>query len=177
MPLRPSVYSVHIASTRLSVTDRIHHIVPPHLSYRSIRRPATVFRAKRMLATSAYRSDQPKTFSNQPKLPRLPVPDLEKSLDGYLKSLIPVLEQKVRKWFSGFDLIRPSSSPNLVRWEIASQGDGEAQTLRSGFHRRRRPRTSTARAFERSVSFKSHHFLVAASCQSAIRDLYDAAVH
>ena len=36
-----------------------------------------------------------KTFSNQTKLPRLPVPDLEKSLEGYLKSLIPLLEQKV----------------------------------------------------------------------------------
>lgn len=35
------------------------------------------------------------TMSNQTKLPRLPVPDLDKSMEGYLKSLIPVLEQKV----------------------------------------------------------------------------------
>lgn len=48
-----------------------------------------------MFATTRRRADQPKTYSLQPTLPRLPVPDLEKSLEGYLKSLIPVLEQKV----------------------------------------------------------------------------------
>ncbi|WRT69787.1 uncharacterized protein IL334_006778 [Kwoniella shivajii] len=46
-----------------------------------------------MFAISTHRRDQPKTFSNQSKLPRLPVPDLEKSLEGYLKSLGPILEQ------------------------------------------------------------------------------------
>nr|XP_018260190.1 carnitine acetyltransferase [Kwoniella dejecticola CBS 10117]OBR82348.1 carnitine acetyltransferase [Kwoniella dejecticola CBS 10117] len=46
-----------------------------------------------MFALSAHRKEQPKTFSNQSKLPRLPVPDLEKSLEGYLKSLEPILEQ------------------------------------------------------------------------------------
>ncbi|WWD20394.1 hypothetical protein CI109_104870 [Kwoniella shandongensis] len=46
-----------------------------------------------MFSLSAHRRDQPKTFSNQSKLPRLPVPDLEKSLEGYVKSLIPLLEQ------------------------------------------------------------------------------------
>lgn len=35
-------------------------------------------------------------FSNQDKLPRLPVPDLEKSLEAYVGSLVPLLEQKVR---------------------------------------------------------------------------------
>ncbi|WVQ84423.1 hypothetical protein IAT38_006575 [Cryptococcus sp. DSM 104549] len=50
-----------------------------------------------MFAASAYRKDQPKTFSNQDKLPRLPVPDLEKSLEGYLKSLPPLLEQRYDK--------------------------------------------------------------------------------
>ena len=48
-----------------------------------------------MFSTSSYRQDQPKTFSNQNKLPRLPIPELDKSLEGYLKSLAPVLEQKV----------------------------------------------------------------------------------
>jgi carnitine O-acetyltransferase len=48
-----------------------------------------------MFSLSAYRTNQPKTFSNQSKLPRLPVPDLNKSLEAYLKSLIPLLEQKV----------------------------------------------------------------------------------
>ncbi|GFZ49784.1 hypothetical protein JCM24511_07187 [Saitozyma sp. JCM 24511] len=47
-----------------------------------------------MFSLSAHRANQPKTFSNQNKLPRLPVPDLEKSLEGYLKSLAPLLEQK-----------------------------------------------------------------------------------
>ena len=48
-----------------------------------------------MFSSSSYRQDQPKTFSNQGKLPRLPIPELDKSLEGYLKSLAPVLEQKV----------------------------------------------------------------------------------
>jgi carnitine O-acetyltransferase len=48
-----------------------------------------------MFALSSHRKDQPKTFSNQSKLPRLPVPDLDKSLEGYMKSLMPVIEQKV----------------------------------------------------------------------------------
>ncbi|WVF68399.1 hypothetical protein IAT40_003164 [Kwoniella sp. CBS 6097] len=46
-----------------------------------------------MFALSTRRAQQPKTFSNQDKLPKLPVPDLEKSLEGYLKSLGPLLEQ------------------------------------------------------------------------------------
>jgi carnitine O-acetyltransferase len=48
-----------------------------------------------MVATSAPRKNQTKTFAFQDKLPRLPVPELEKSLEGYIKSLGPVLEQKV----------------------------------------------------------------------------------
>lgn len=55
-----------------------------------------------MFAASTYRSDQPKTFENQSKLPRLPVPDLEASLEGYLKSLGPVLEEKVGPCFFPF---------------------------------------------------------------------------
>jgi hypothetical protein len=39
--------------------------------------------------------EQAKAFSNQSNLPRLPVPDLEQSLKGYLESLKPILEQKV----------------------------------------------------------------------------------
>ncbi|WVQ95947.1 hypothetical protein IAU59_003046 [Kwoniella sp. CBS 9459] len=46
-----------------------------------------------MFALSTRRAQQPKTFSNQDKLPKLPVPDIEKSLEGYLKSLGPLLEQ------------------------------------------------------------------------------------
>jgi len=47
------------------------------------------------MASAAGGEQKAKTLSNQSKLPRLPVPDLDKSLEGYLKSLIPVLEQKV----------------------------------------------------------------------------------
>ncbi|WVR07972.1 hypothetical protein IAU60_005015 [Kwoniella sp. DSM 27419] len=50
-----------------------------------------------MFALSTRRPNQAKTFSNQDKLPRLPVPDLEKSLEGYLKSLDPILEQTYGK--------------------------------------------------------------------------------
>ncbi|OCF34330.1 carnitine acetyltransferase [Kwoniella heveanensis BCC8398] len=46
-----------------------------------------------MFALSTRRAQQPKTFSNQDKLPRLPVPDLETTLEGYLRSLGPLLEQ------------------------------------------------------------------------------------
>jgi hypothetical protein len=49
----------------------------------------------RMVATSAPRNNQAKTFAYDDKLPRLPVPDLENSLKGYVQSLTPVLEQKV----------------------------------------------------------------------------------
>lgn len=40
-------------------------------------------------------SSKPSTYSNQTRLPRLPIPELEKSLEAYVKSLVPLLEQKV----------------------------------------------------------------------------------
>lgn len=46
-----------------------------------------------MFSHTGPKSKDP-TFSNQDKLPRLPIPDLEKALEGYLKSLIPLIEQK-----------------------------------------------------------------------------------
>jgi hypothetical protein len=55
----------------------------------------------RMFALSAHRQAQPKTFANQALLPRLPIPELEQSLQGYLESLRPVLEQKVAAWLHG----------------------------------------------------------------------------
>ena len=60
-------------------------------SVKNLQRPLN-----RMFALSAYRSSQPKTLANQDKLPMLPIPELEQTLQGYLKSLSPVLEQKVR---------------------------------------------------------------------------------
>lgn len=46
-----------------------------------------------MFAHTGPRSKD-KTFANQDKLPRLPVPDLDKALEGYVKSLIPLIEAK-----------------------------------------------------------------------------------
>ncbi|KAI5477128.1 carnitine O-acetyltransferase [Pseudohyphozyma bogoriensis] len=46
-----------------------------------------------MFATSQYRPDQPKTFSFQPSLPRLPVPALAPTFERYIKSLRPLLLQ------------------------------------------------------------------------------------
>lgn len=65
----------------------------------------------RMVATSAPRKQQAKTFAYQDKLPRLPVPDLEKSLEGYVKSLTPILEQKVScPWVSQLTAVRAACS-------------------------------------------------------------------
>lgn len=50
--------------------------------------------SRRALNTDASGS-KPSTYSNQGKLPRLPIPDLDKSLEAYVKSLVPLLEQKV----------------------------------------------------------------------------------
>ncbi|CAO1613351.1 unnamed protein product [Parajaminaea phylloscopi] len=51
-----------------------------------------------MFALTPYRgapgTSQPKTFSRQRSLPRLPVPQLDASLDRYLKSIEPILLQK-----------------------------------------------------------------------------------
>ncbi|KAL1923113.1 uncharacterized protein VTP21DRAFT_9489 [Calcarisporiella thermophila] len=49
-----------------------------------------------------YASDQPvptpaKTFANQAKLPRLPIPSLRETSDRYLRSLIPLLSQEEYK--------------------------------------------------------------------------------
>ncbi|ODN84949.1 hypothetical protein L202_00794 [Cryptococcus amylolentus CBS 6039] len=55
-------------------------------------RPST-----RMFAAQAHRNAQAKTLANQHKLPRLPVPGLQESLDGYLTSLLPLLEDKYGK--------------------------------------------------------------------------------
>lgn len=38
------------------------------------------------------------TYGNQSKVPRLPIPNLEKTIEAYVKSLVPLLEQKVSEW-------------------------------------------------------------------------------
>jgi hypothetical protein len=50
----------------------------------------------RLLSTKPTRHEATtSTYGNQSKVPRLPVPDLEKSMEAYVKSLVPLLEQKV----------------------------------------------------------------------------------
>lgn len=51
-----------------------------------------------MVSTTAPKKTPARTFEYQDKLPRLPVPDLDKSLEGYIKSIVPLLEQKVCLW-------------------------------------------------------------------------------
>ncbi|KAK4687387.1 hypothetical protein P7C73_g2745, partial [Tremellales sp. Uapishka_1] len=69
-----------------------------------------------MFSLTPFRKSQPKTFSNQAKLPRLPVPALETSLDGYLKSLVPVLEQKA----SPPSMIRILTQTRLPQYDASS---------------------------------------------------------
>lgn len=65
-----------------------------------------------------------KTFSLQSSLPRLPIPDLEKSLEGYVKSLTPLLEQKY-----GFDAYCPElEKRKIFARDFAAKG-GLGRTL------------------------------------------------
>lgn len=54
-----------------------------------------------MFALTPHRKDQPKTFSRQKELPRLPVPALDKSLERYIKSLRPLLLEQARQEGTG----------------------------------------------------------------------------
>jgi len=50
----------------------------------------------RMLSSLPDKPTSTSTYANQSKVPRLPIPDLEGSMEAYVKSLVPLLEQKVR---------------------------------------------------------------------------------
>lgn len=55
-----------------------------------------IYGSSRLLSTTpAKTSPSTSTYANQSKIPRLPIPDLEKSMDTYVKSLVPLLEEKV----------------------------------------------------------------------------------
>ncbi|ORY34657.1 Choline/Carnitine o-acyltransferase-domain-containing protein [Naematelia encephala] len=84
-----------ISSRRLARS--LDTVAPGPLSRRLLtQRPLREHIPRRMFASTSFASNEPrpKTFSQQHRLPRLPVPDLEKSLEAYVKSLVPVLEQK-----------------------------------------------------------------------------------
>jgi hypothetical protein len=147
--LRPS----HLLSTRTSI--RPSSTLPTFLSAPS-RAPTTSANnrvsptAARMFSLSAHRANQPKTFSNQNKLPRLPVPDLEKSLEGYLKSLAPLLEQKVSTDKLTVVAIILIFMP--VRRLDSTQGNREAQALRPRLRRSRWSRACSPRTSQRPRS-------------------------
>lgn len=58
-------------------------------------------RSRCLTTSTVSRGDTVKTFQHQSSLPRLPVPDLEKALEAYVKSLIPVMEQRVCPYYWG----------------------------------------------------------------------------
>lgn len=82
LPSTTTTFSLRRTTTRLLPT--------------SIRTFTTSTRS--MFALTPYRgapgTSQPKTFSRQRALPRLPVPQLDATLERYLKSLEPLLQQK-----------------------------------------------------------------------------------
>lgn len=100
-PHNPVMFSTATSSTATS-SIVVYRSVPRHLRPGLFTSNAPniptgpTLQPSRMFATSRRRANQPKTYDLQPTLPRLPVPDLEKSLEGYLRSLAPVIEQKVR---------------------------------------------------------------------------------
>ncbi|SPO43873.1 related to CAT2 - Carnitine O-acetyltransferase [Moesziomyces antarcticus] len=79
IPLRPSYERVPVPTPRLAPSSRTFHASSPA-----------------MFALTPWRGapgTQPKTFSQQRNMPRLPVPSLEQTFDKYLKSLSPFLRQ------------------------------------------------------------------------------------
>lgn len=50
-----------------------------------------------MFSLTPYRLEQPKTFSHQKSLPKLPVPKLDASLERYVQSLLPLLLERAKQ--------------------------------------------------------------------------------
>ncbi|ORX37603.1 acyltransferase ChoActase/COT/CPT [Kockovaella imperatae] len=74
---------------------------------------------RRPYASSASEGAGPSsTFSNQDKLPRLPIPDLDKTLQAYIKSLQPIMADK----FSKSDLPHEVEKRRLFARDFAAPG-------------------------------------------------------
>jgi len=86
-----------VARTRLSCIRPSLRLAQPLLYRSTLASPALSSQQQRMFALTPHRKDQPKTFSRQKELPRLPVPTLDKSLERYIKSLRPLLLEKARQ--------------------------------------------------------------------------------
>ncbi|RXK39702.1 carnitine acetyltransferase [Tremella mesenterica] len=81
-----------------------------------------------MFALSSISHGQPKTFSNQDVLPRLPVPGLDQSLQAYLKSLTPLLEQKLTYQYAGASLTHEVEKRRVFIRDFAAE-DGIGRVL------------------------------------------------
>ncbi|GAA6014251.1 hypothetical protein JCM10207_006147 [Rhodosporidiobolus poonsookiae] len=95
MPLLPRT----LALSRPLVTSLAHSFRPtfnltPRLAHahRGLETTPT-----RMFATTPYRTTQPRTFSAQKSLPRLPIPTLSNSLEKYCTSLKPLLLEQAHQ--------------------------------------------------------------------------------
>ena len=108
----------------------------------SVLRPVAPITSARMFALTPRRLEQAKTYALQPTLPRLPVPDLEKSMEQYLKSLIPVLEQKVSFLVLAGD--RPCSS-HPVRRRNSQERTKQTSTVHTRLYIPLGPRQNPAR--------------------------------
>jgi carnitine O-acetyltransferase len=81
-----------LISRQIRVSSRHHLVAPsiPHLSAPFSTSTASMFALSKFRGNPA---DQPKTFSRQRELPRLPIPSLEDTFTRYIASLEPILLQ------------------------------------------------------------------------------------
>src|ERR1700710_1398941 len=89
-----SMFSLSSSSSSPSLPPGLFHSTPLFPTQKQLH---TARSLRRNLSTTSgtASSHQPRTFENQAKLPRLPVPDLESTLDKYVTSLLPLIEQSV----------------------------------------------------------------------------------
>ncbi|GAA5969747.1 hypothetical protein JCM11641_008027 [Rhodosporidiobolus odoratus] len=76
-----------------------------------------------MFALTPYRAQQPKTFSQQKSLPRLPIPTLTASLDKYIQTLKPFLLQQALKEGHGDEWVEQELDKRRT-WAADFEKDG-----------------------------------------------------